>query len=148
LGLEKFSVPLSEVSEVVATTKIAPVPSMPQEFLGLINLRGRIVGVIDLRSKFGVTKSSATAPQQKTCILISESGSNCLGFAVDEVIEVSVFEASQVETRETSQNLPHREFVNGVIKSSPEDLLLLINLSELVGSCAQKFTQAGDSTAA
>ena len=90
LDERRYAVPLTRVREVIGLTEITPLPKVPRYYLGLINLRGQIISVVDLRLKFGL--SQATPNPKKTSIVISQVGAILLGSVVDEVSEVIGYE--------------------------------------------------------
>ena len=86
LGPEEYAVPILAVTEVVNTVEITPVPDAPDFILGLINLRGKIVPVLDLDKRFGLEAQSGMNRQH---IMVAESQEHVLfGFLVDQVTEV------------------------------------------------------------
>lgn len=94
MGQEVFAAALIEIREVIEYHPPKPVPQMPPFFKGVINIRGEIVGVIDLRERLGI-KGSETA----RCQLIFETDSGPLAAIVDRVQSVTVIEESQLERR-------------------------------------------------
>lgn len=80
-----YGIPLSLVLEIIQTDKITPLPLMADYVKGIINLRGKIVPVIDIRLKFGLTEKPY---DDKTCVIIAEIQDMQLGLIVDSVSEV------------------------------------------------------------
>jgi purine-binding chemotaxis protein CheW len=84
LGEEEFGLPLLTVKEVIAIPEITPIPQAPKHFIGIMNLRGQVISVIDLRTKLGITA-------KKNCenaVIICDIGGVQLGAVVDSVNQV------------------------------------------------------------
>ena len=106
LGEEVFALDIAQVREVLDYTQITRVPRMPQFMRGVINLRGSVVPVVDLRLKFGMAATERTV---NTCIIIAEvllgGERTLLGALADSVQEVIDLEAGQIEP--PSNSFPH-----------------------------------------
>ncbi|HEY5998446.1 MAG TPA: chemotaxis protein CheW [bacterium] len=85
MGKEFFGVPIDEVHEIVRVPEVTAVPEAPQFLEGLINLRGKILPVIDLRRRLRFAES---ARDKHTRVLVSEEGGKLVGLLVDAVYEV------------------------------------------------------------
>ncbi len=96
MGDELFATALVEIREVIEFHQAKPIPHMPAFFKGVINIRGEIIGVIDLRERLGVTGSDATR-----CQLVFETDSGPLAAIVDRVHSVTIIEESQMDRRTT-----------------------------------------------
>jgi len=98
LANEEFGIRVLKVREIMGLQEITAVPQTPAHIKGVINLRGKVVPVIDLRIKFGLPASEYT---QRTCIIVtqvqSESGSVLMGIIVDGVSEVLNLAAGEIE---------------------------------------------------
>mgnify|MGYP002640780839 CR=1 FL=1 len=133
LGSEKFGVELSSVKEVIGLTKITEVPQVPSFFQGLINLRGKIISVIDLRKKMGL-KATDYQPK-KTSIIITEVHSVVLGLIVDDVEEVASYEVEQqIEEAIDVQGSVSKEYLQGVAKTEDNKLVLLMNTNQILST--------------
>ena len=82
---ETYGINVMQVREVLCYTEIAPVPGAPDYVLGIINLRGNVVTVIDTRSRFGLMQGEIT---DNTRIIVIESEHQVIGILVDSVAEV------------------------------------------------------------
>lgn len=127
---ESYGIPLSSVKEVIGLTEITKVPHVPEFFKGLINLRGKIISVIDLRSKLKLQKTEYQ--DKKTTIIIAEIGDCTIGTVVDDVKEVFNFEVSQIETGLDIQSKIGREFLTGVAKRDGKKLTLLLDIGKVL----------------
>ncbi|MDH5395808.1 MAG: chemotaxis protein CheW, partial [Gammaproteobacteria bacterium] len=95
LDNEKYGIKVMQVQEVLRMTEIAPVPGAPHYVLGIINLRGSVVTVIDTRRRFGLADADA---DDETRIVIVEADNNVVGILVDSVAEVVDLRMSEMET--------------------------------------------------
>jgi len=84
LGAEEYGIPLLTVKEVIAVPDMTPVPFTPTHFLGVMNLRGQVISVIDLRRKLGVKETKG----KEEAVIICDLGQGCLGMVVDSVNSV------------------------------------------------------------
>lgn len=124
-----FGIPLSSIREVIGESNISTVPNSPNFFTGLINLRGRIISVIDLRVKLNI--KAAKESQRKTIIII-EHNSLTLGLLIDEVRDVENIPFDKIEK---DLNLPgqlNKDHFEGVSKGTNGDLTLIIDLNNVL----------------
>ena len=105
---------------------------MPSFFKGLINLRGKIISVIDLRLKLGLPNGE-NEPKQ-TSIIITDVNDLTIGTIVDDVEEVVGFSGEQVETDLDIANSERRAYVFGVAKSSENKLVLLLDIRKVLNA--------------
>ncbi len=94
LGGEVYGLGILQVREIIGMMDITAVPQTPQFVKGVINLRGRVVPVVDARLKFGMPEAEQT---DLTCIIVVDTGQADVGFIVDEVSEVVDIPADQIE---------------------------------------------------
>jgi purine-binding chemotaxis protein CheW len=98
LGQEEFGIRVLKVREIMGMQEITAVPQTPPHVKGVINLRGKVVPVIDLRLKFGMAAADYT---QRTCIIVTqvkgEQGPILMGVIVDGVSEVLNLASSDIE---------------------------------------------------
>ena len=98
LANEEFGIRVLKVREIMGVLEITAVPQTPPHVKGVINLRGKVVPVIDLRLKFGLPAAAYT---QRTCIIVTqvqgESGALMMGIVVDAVSEVLSLTAAEIE---------------------------------------------------
>ena len=98
LANEEFGIRVLKVREIMGIQEITAVPQTPAHIKGVINLRGKVVPVIDLRLKFGLPAADYT---QRTCIIVTqvqgEAGAVHMGIVVDGVSEVLNLTASEIE---------------------------------------------------
>ncbi len=128
LSGETYGVNVMQVQEVLRHSEIAPVPGAPTYVLGIINLRGNVVTVIDTRHRFGLQPGELT---ENTRIVIIEADSHVIGILVDSVAEVVYLRQSEIETAPNVGNDESAKFIQGVCHKNDE-LLILIELDKLL----------------
>ena len=128
LNGETYGVNVMEVQEVLRVTDIAPVPGAPSYVLGIINLRGNVVSVIDTRRRFGLP---ATENSDATRIVIIESGGQTVGIRVDAVAEVLDVDSSEIETSPDVGNEEASRYISGMV-SRGEELVVLIDVNKII----------------
>ena len=139
---ETYGINVMQVQEVLRYTEIAPVPGAPSYVLGIINLRGNVVTVIDTRKRFGLTCSDTT---DQTRIVIIESDSQVIGILVDAVAEVVYLRQSEIEATPNVGNEDNAKFIQGVCHKNDE-LLILVDLEKfMTASTRMPMTWLSDS---
>lgn len=99
IGGESYAIPVLKVREIIRLTTITAVPQVPDHIRGVINLRGKIIPVMDLRRRFGFTEAAQT---EQNCIVVVQvrtpsSQTTAMGLVVDAVEEVAQMTASDIE---------------------------------------------------
>lgn len=125
---ETYGINVMQVQEVLRYSEIAPVPGAPTYVLGIINLRGNVVTVIDTRQRFGLPSAEIT---DKTRIVIIEADKQVVGILVDSVAEVVYLRESEIETTPNVGNEEAARFIQGVCNKNDE-LLILVDLEKMM----------------
>ena len=125
---ETYGVNVMQVQEVLRYTEIAPVPGAPSYVLGIINLRGNVVTVIDTRQRFGLAATDVT---EHTRIVIIEVDKHVLGILVDAVSEVVYLNQSEIETAPNVGTEESAKFIQGVCHKD-DRLLILVELGKMM----------------
>lgn len=125
---ETYGVNVMQVREVLRHTEIAAVPGAPDYVLGIINLRGNVVTVIDTRHRFGLSPGEIT---DNTRIVVIEADKHVVGILVDSVAEVVYLRLSEIEKAPSVGNEESAKFIQGVCHKNNE-LLILIELDKLL----------------
>lgn len=125
---ETYGINVMQVREVLRYNEIAPVPGAPHFVLGIINLRGNVVTVIDTRERFGLPTSEVT---DNTRIVIIEAEDQVVGIMVDAVAEVVYLRASEIESAPHVGNDDNARFIQGVSHKG-EELLILVDLDKML----------------
>lgn len=125
---ETYGINVMQVQEVLRYSEIAPVPGAPAYVLGIINLRGNVVTVIDTRQRFGLPSVEVT---DNTRIVIIEADKQVVGILVDSVAEVVYLRQSEIETTPNVGNEEAARFIQGVCNKNDE-LLILVDLEKMM----------------
>ncbi|CAH0540762.1 chemotaxis protein CheW [Vibrio marisflavi] len=125
---ETYGINVMQVREVLRYTEIAPVPGAPNYVLGIINLRGNVVTVIDTRSRFGLSDGEIT---DNTRIIVIESERQVIGILVDSVAEVVYLRSSEIDTTPSVGTDESAKFIQGVSNRDGK-LLILVDLNKLL----------------
>ena len=128
LDNETYGINVMRVQEVLRYTEIAPVPGAPSYVLGIINLRGNVVTVIDTRQRFGLNSGEIS---DNTRIVIIEADKQVVGIMVDSVAEVVYLRQSEIETAPNVGNEESAKFIQGVCNKNNE-LLILVELDKMM----------------
>ncbi|HEV3038999.1 MAG TPA: chemotaxis protein CheW [Candidatus Angelobacter sp.] len=128
VGRETFGVPISLVHEIVRVPDITSVPEAPDYVEGVINLRGKIISVVDLRKRFGETDIKA---HKKNRILVVEVSGKLVGLMVDAASEVLKIPPSEVDLPPNVFEEGELNYVTGVGKL-PSRLIILIDLTKIL----------------
>lgn len=131
LDREIFATDISQVQEVLEFTRITPVPRTPEFMLGVINLRGSVVPVIDLRQQFGMSTAETTVD---TCIVIVEINIDgehtALGLLADAVKEVIVLDADLITPPPRIGSHIDTRFILGMGKYE-DDFIIILDLPKV-----------------
>ena len=125
---ETYGINVMQVQEVLRYTEIAPVPGAPDYVMGIINLRGNVVTVIDTRARFGLPASQIT---DNSRIVIIESDEHVVGIFVDSVAEVVYLKTSEIDSAPNVGTEESTKFIHGV-SNRGDELLILVDLNKLL----------------
>lgn len=127
IGEEKFALDIMRIKEIIRPVRLTPVPKAPEFIEGVINLRGVVIPIVDLRKRFDQPAEIG----RKTRIIICRVSAKLIGMIVDEVTEVRRY------TRQDIEPIPHllksrkSEFFPGVCRRG-DDLVLLLDLEKVL----------------
>lgn len=128
LADETYGINVMHVQEVLRITEIAPVPGAPSYVLGIINLRGNVVTVIDTRLRFGLP---TTETDDSSRIVIIETEDQVVGILVDSVAEVVELHQSEIDSAPNVGNDESSRYIQGVANRE-DDLLIVVDLNKLL----------------
>jgi purine-binding chemotaxis protein CheW len=128
VGAETFGVPITCVHEIVRVPEITNVPDSPEFVEGVINLRGKIVSVVDLRKRFG---EKETTSHKKNRVIVVESDGKLVGLIVDAASEVMKIPQSEVEPPPRVLGDGDSGYVTGVGKLK-DRLIILVDLQKVL----------------
>lgn len=130
IGSEEFGVDILKVIEIIRTMEITKVPKAPAFVEGVINLRGQVIPIIDLRRRFGLADK---AGDSDTRIIVIEINGMSVGFVVDSVSEVLRIPANTVEPAPPVVAGMDSDYISGVGKLE-DRLLILLDLDKLLSA--------------
>ncbi len=125
---EQYGVPIASVREINRVGEITPVPKTPEFVKGVMNLRGKIIPVINLRVRFGMPSVDYT---RDTCIIVIDSDFGQVGMIVDAVREVADFSQNQIEPPPMLGNEKTMDFIRGMGKFEDRVIILIDVVSAL-----------------
>jgi purine-binding chemotaxis protein CheW len=132
LGRECFGIDVQKVREILDFTEVTQIPQAPDYMLGVINLRGKVVPVIDLRTRFGF---AAEATTQDSCIVVLEVAVEdeavVVGILGDKVDEVADLDNAQIEPPPKLGNRLRTEFIRGMGKKADDSFIILLDIDRV-----------------
>jgi purine-binding chemotaxis protein CheW len=130
LGREEYGIEIASVQEIIRATDITPVPGAPAHVRGVINLRGKIIPVVDLRTRFALPQAEASEAQR---IVVVELGVKRIGMLVDSVSQVIRISSGVVEEMPEEATSIDENFIKGVGKLDSRLIIILdLNKSLLI----------------
>jgi purine-binding chemotaxis protein CheW len=122
LAEEEYGIEILKVHEIIGMMSITSVPRTPQYIRGVINLRGKVIPIIDLRLKFGMESIPQT---EETCIIVVQAQGVELGIVVDRVSEVLDIPADDIDETPSFGSEVQTDFLLGIAKTNGHVKLLL-----------------------
>ncbi len=129
-GDEEYGIEILRVREIIGVMNITTVPQTPDYMKGVINLRGKVIPVIDLRLKFSMQEEKYT---QETCVIVVEVNSTQVGIIVDSVSEVVDISSSEIEEAPPFGQGIDTSFMMGMGKVK-EKIIILLNIEMVLSS--------------
>lgn len=129
LESEKYGIKVMQVQEVLRITDIAPVPGASEYVMGIINLRGNVVTVIDSRKRFKLPEKESD--DSTRIVIIETDNDQVVGILVDSVAEVAELRTSEIESAPNLGNDDSSRFIQGVCNKDDE-LLILLDVERLL----------------
>jgi purine-binding chemotaxis protein CheW len=130
LAEEEYGVEILKVQEIKGYSAVTPIPNMPAYLKGVMNLRGTIVPVVDLRSKFTMAE---TDYNQFTVIIVVKVGAKVMGLVVDAVSDVLNIPKADVQPTPDFGSQVDARYINGMAKAG-EKLVVLLDIDRVLGS--------------
>lgn len=128
IGRETFGLPISMVREIVRVPEITSVPNAPEYIEGVINLRGRIIPVVDLRKRFG---EKVGVPSKKNRIVVVELETRLIGLLVNSASEVLRIPPSEIQAPQDVFQEGELNYITGVGKLKGR-LVIMLDLSRIL----------------
>ncbi len=134
LGSEEYGVDIAQVQEINRMVTITHVPRAPHFMEGVINLRGQLIPIIDLRTRFGMPRTEHT---KNTRIVVTEIGSKRVGMVVDSVSEVLRIPTEQIEDAPDMIAGVETEYIRGVGKMG-DRLIIMLDLGRVISGSEKR----------
>ena len=135
IGEEEFGVEILKVQEIVRSMEMTRVPSAPEFVEGVVNLRGRVIPIIDMRKRFGLERKEH---DNRTRIIVIDMNGVVTGFVVDSVSEVLRLPRNTIEPPPPVVAGIESDYVSGVGKLE-DRLLILLDMDSLLSSREQRL---------
>lgn len=140
LGSEEYGVDIAQVQEINRMVAITHVPRAPQFMEGVINLRGQLIPIIDLRARFGMPRVEHT---KNTRIVVTEIGATRVGMVVDSVSEVLRLSTEHIEDAPEMITGVDTEYIRGVGKIE-DRLIILLDLARIISGAERRELESAD----
>ena len=125
LGKEHFSIPLLQVKEVIGIPEFTPIPYTPPYFCGIMNLRGKVISVIDLRKKLNIISKGS----EENSVIVCDLENITIGALVDSVDNVINIDKEKILPKPDMQTSIKNDYIDGLIDFKNQ-LIVLINLAK------------------
>jgi purine-binding chemotaxis protein CheW len=128
LGSEVYGIEIRNVTEIIGIQKITVIPEMPPYIKGVINLRGKIIPVMDVRMRFRI---EPRAYDERTCVVVVDINDTSVGLVVDTVSEVADIPESQIESASGLSRGKYNAFIQGIGKIG-DDIKIILDVNMLL----------------
>ena len=128
LGAEDYAIPLLSVREVISVPETTPIPKAPPHFLGIMNLRGQVISVVDMRTKLKIKARESNT--EESVIIVDLDGMN-LGIVVDSINKVLAFSLKEVNEVPEIETQVNAEYIYGVYRKE-DSLTVLLNVAKVL----------------
>jgi len=131
LNDSQYGVSLAQVKEVIALPTMVPIPQAPSYLMGMINLRGRVISAVDLKTKMGFAKTKYDP--KKTTVILIEHESTIVGFIVDSIQEVIAVLPTDIEgAADATTSAGLKDYMLGVARFEKRPMVLLVDLAKII----------------
>ncbi len=128
LGSEDYGIEIRHVTEIIGIQKITVIPEMPDYLKGVINLRGKIIPVMDVRIRFRLEER---AYDERTCVVVVNIRDSAIGLVVDTVSEVADIPESSIEPASGLNGSRGSAFIKGIGKLG-DDIKIILDVDKLL----------------
>ena len=128
LGTEDYAIPLLSVREVISVPETTPIPKAPPNFLGIMNLRGQVISVVDLRTKLKIKAKEEN--QEESVIIVDINGMN-LGIVVDSINKVLAFNTNEINEVPEIDTQVNADYIQGVYRKE-DTLTVLLDVAKVL----------------
>jgi purine-binding chemotaxis protein CheW len=126
LGKEDYAIPLLMVREVISIPETTPIPKAPKHFIGLMNLRGQVISIVDLRTKLTITPD---ANDSESAVIIVDFNNINIGIVVDSINKVLAFNTSEIQEMPEVSSQVKTANILGVYKKE-DGLTVLLDIAK------------------
>jgi len=140
LGKVEYGLEILDVKEIIGIMEITQVPNVPDYVAGVINLRGKVIPVIEIRSKFGMEKIEYT---KETCIVVINIDENLMGIIIDQVKDVLDISQENIEPPPNFSKEIKSEYILGMGKVHKE-LKVLLNIKKILSEDLQIIDEVSE----
>jgi len=137
LGEEHYAIELLMVREVITPPDMTPIPKAPPHVCGLMNLRGLVLTVVDLRKRLGITPSKESS---ENAIIIFDLGDRLIGAWVDSICRVVNIEGDMIKPVPEAENASVTQYLTGILQFQSK-LTLWLDINKLLAGTPQPATQ-------
>jgi purine-binding chemotaxis protein CheW len=130
LGSEVYGIEILKVREIIKLMDITTVPRTPDYLKGVINLRGKVIPIVNLRSKFSMPEEEHT---KETCVIVAEVNNTSIGIIVDSVSEVLDIKSGEIEETPSLGQGIDTDFIMGLGKTK-ERIVILLDIALVLSS--------------
>ena len=124
-----FGIPIGDVVQIVGIQKITQIPDLPNYVKGVIDLRGDIIPLIDLRLRTGKQEAAYT---ERTCVIVTRISDKLFGFIVDEVDEVTDIQQAQISDPPKLSAEKTNRYLTGIARMEDEKIILLVDPASIL----------------
>jgi purine-binding chemotaxis protein CheW len=139
LAEEEYGIEILKVREIIGIMEITAIPRMPDYVEGVINLRGKVIPVVDLRSKFGMMKADRSS---ENCIIVVDIKCAVMGIIVDRVSEVLDIRSEDIEDAPKVGVSVDTDFILGMAKAKG-CVKILLEIGRVLADCDQYGSDTG-----
>ncbi len=144
LAGEVYGVNIGTVREIIRTQEVTYVPDAPDFVEGVINLRGSVIPVVDMRKRFGLTVTDATSSSR---VVVVDTGGEDIGVIVDAVTEVLRISESSIEPASSLVTTEDSYYIQGIAKVG-DRLLILLDIERALSRVSEDLSEAAPALAA
>ncbi len=127
---EDYGIEIKYVVEIIGLYKITPIPESPNYVKGVINLRGKVIPVIDIRTRFGLEFKEY---DEKTCIIVVNINNLIIGIIVDTINEVVLIPEKNVDSTRSFVNENRSRFITGLGKIN-DSIVVLLDIMKILSN--------------
>ena len=130
LGQQSYGIQILDTREVVKMMDVEPIPNCPPHIKGVINLRGKIIPVVDFRCKLGMKSGEQT---EENCILVLDVSGRQTGVIIDALVGVLTVDRQAFQDRPDMGSQDQENYITGIVKQD-EHLITVLDMTQVLGS--------------